>query len=131
MARPALQRLLANTCAGRVDIVIVYKIDRLTRSLADFCQERRDPRYQGRVACVDHAAVQHDDVDGALDPQCAFAQFEREIIGERIRDKIAAAKKKGMWMGGVLPLGYRVADRKLVIVDSEVEIRVRRGSGAP
>jgi len=89
-----------------------------------FCQDRRDPRYAGRLLCLGHATVQHDDSMGrlTLNILLSFAQFEREVIGERIRDKIAASKRKGMWMGGVPPLGYRVRDRRLVIVDGEAEI---------
>jgi DNA invertase Pin-like site-specific DNA recombinase len=89
-----------------------------------FRQDRRNPRHEGRVVCFGDAAVQYDDVDGApdLNVLLSFAQFEREVIGERIRDKIAASKKKGMWIGGVPPLGYRVEDCKLVVIDSEAEI---------
>jgi len=100
-ARPALQQLLADITVGRVDIVVVYKIDRLTRSLADFAKIVEILDARERPSCRD-AAVQHDDLDGALDPQrsVVLRQFEREVIGERIRDKIAASKRKGMWMGG-------------------------------
>src|SRR5215469_5969353 len=89
-----------------------------------FCQDRRDPRCSRRPVCFGHAAVQHDDLDGALDPQRAaiLCAVRARGIGERIRDKIAASKKKGMWMGGVPPLGYRAEDRKLIVIDSEAEI---------
>ena len=89
-----------------------------------FRQDRRDPRHEGCLLRLGHAAVQHDDLDGAPDPECSvvLAQFEREVIGERIRDKIAASKRKGMWMGGVPPFRYRAQDRKLVIIDSEAEL---------
>src|SRR5215468_1300448 len=82
MDRPALQRLIADIAAGRVDIVVVYKIDRLTRSLTDR-QDRRDPRHEGRVVCVGYAAVQHDDLDGALDPQCPIVVCAVRARGHR------------------------------------------------
>jgi site-specific DNA recombinase len=122
MGRPALQRLLADITAGRVDTVVVYKIDRLTRSLADFAKivEILDARSASFVSVTQQFNTTTS--MGRLNVLLSFAQFEREVIGERIRDKIAASKKKGMWMGGVLPLGYRVQDRRLVIVDSEAEL---------
>jgi site-specific DNA recombinase len=124
MGRPALQRLLADLTAGRVDIVVVYKIDRLTRSLADFAKivEILDARSASFVSVTQQFNTTTSMGRLTLNVLLSFAQFEREVIGERIRDKIAASKKKGMWMGGVPPLGYRVRDRKLVIVDSEAEI---------
>jgi len=124
MGRPALQRLLADIAAGRVDIVVVYKIDRLTRSLADFAKivEILDARSASFVSVTQQFNTTTSMGRLTLNVLLSFAQFEREVIGERIRDKIAASKKKGMWMGGVPPLGYRVQDRKLVIVDSEAEI---------
>jgi len=124
MARPALQRLLADITAGRVDIVVVYKIDRLTRSLADFAKivEILDARGASFVSVTQQFNTTTSMGRLTLNVLLSFAQFEREVIGERIRDKIAASKKKGMWMGGVPPLGYRVQDRKLVIVDSEAEL---------
>jgi site-specific DNA recombinase len=124
MGRPALQRLLADITAGRVDIVVVYKIDRLTRSLADFAKivEILDARSASFVSVTQQFNTTTSMGRLTLNVLLSFAQFEREVIGERIRDKIAASKKKGMWMGGVPPLGYRVQDRKLVIVDSEAEI---------
>jgi len=123
MDRPALQRLLADTTAGRVDTVVVYKIDRLTRSLADFAKivEILDARGASFVSVTQQFNTTTSMGRLTLNVLLSFAQFEREVIGERIRDKIAASKKKGMWMGGVPPLGYRVVDRKLVIVDSEAE----------
>src|SRR5215468_2242226 len=122
--RPALQRLLADIAAGRVDIVVVYKIDRLTRSLADFAKivEILDARGASFVSVTQQFNTTSSMGRLTLNVLLSFAQFEREVIGERIRDKIAASKKKGMWMGGVPPLGYRVRDRKLVIIDSEAEI---------
>jgi site-specific DNA recombinase len=124
MQRPALQRLLADITAGRVDIVVVYKIDRLTRSLTDFAKivEILDARGASFVSVTQQFNTTTSMGRLTLNVLLSFAQFEREVIGERIRDKIAASKKKGMWMGGVPPLGYRIEDRKLVIVDREAEI---------
>jgi DNA invertase Pin-like site-specific DNA recombinase len=124
MGRPALQRLLADITARRVDIVVVYKIDRLTRSLTDFAKivEILDARSASFVSVTQQFNTTTSMGRLTLNVLLSFAQFEREVIGERIRDKIAASKKKGMWMGGVPPLGYRVQDRKLVIVDTEAEI---------
>jgi site-specific DNA recombinase len=124
MDRPALQRLLADISAGRVDIVVVYKIDRLTRSLADFAKivEILDTRGASFVSVTQQFNTTTSMGRLTLNVLLSFAQFEREVIGERIRDKIAASKMKGMWMGGVPPLGYRVEDHKLVIIDSEAEI---------
>jgi site-specific DNA recombinase len=124
MDRPALQRLLADITTGRVDNVVVYKIDRLTRSLADFAKivEILDARGASFVSVTQQFNTTTSMGRLTLNVLLSFAQFEREVIGERIRDKIAASKKKGMWMGGVPPLGYRVEDRKLVIVDSGAEI---------
>jgi DNA invertase Pin-like site-specific DNA recombinase len=122
--RPALRRLLAEIIAGRVDTVVVYKIDRLTRSLADFAKivEILDARGASFVSVTQQFNTTSSMGRLTLNVLLSFAQFEREVIGERIRDKIAASKRKGMWMGGVPPLGYRAEDRKLVIVDSEAEI---------
>jgi site-specific DNA recombinase len=124
MVRPALQRLLADITAARVDIVVVYKIDRLTRSLTDFAKivEILDARGASFVSVTQQFNTTTSIGRLTLNILLSFAQFEREVIGERIRDKIAASKKKGMWMGGVPPLGYRVQDRKLVIADGEAEI---------
>ena len=124
MDRPALQQLLADITAGRVDTIVVYKIDRLTRSLADFAKivEILDARGASFVSVTQQFNTTTSMGRLTLNVLLSFAQFEREVIGERIRDKIAASKKKGMWMGGVPPLGYRVQDRKLGIVDSEAEI---------
>ena len=122
--RPALQRLLADIAVRRVDIVVVYKIDRLTRSLADFAKivEILDMHGASFVSVTQQFNTTTSMGRLTLNVLLSFAQFEREVIGERIRDKIAASKKKGMWMGGVPPLGYRVEDRKLVVIDSEAEI---------
>jgi DNA invertase Pin-like site-specific DNA recombinase len=124
MERPALQRLLVDIAAGRVDTVVVYKIDRLTRSLADFAKivEILDQRSASFVSVTQQFNTTTSMGRLTLNVLLSFAQFEREVIGERIRDKIAASKRKGMWMGGVPPLGYRVEDRKLRIIDSEAEI---------
>ena len=122
--RPALQQLLADLTAGRVDIVVVYKIDRLTRSLADFAKivEILDARGASFVSVTQQFNTTTSMGRLTLNVLLSFAQFEREVIGERIRDKIAASKKKGMWMGGVPPLGYRARDCKLIIVEGEAEI---------
>ena len=123
MERPALQRLLADIIARRVDTVVVYKIDRLTRSLTDFAKivEILDARGASFVSVTQQFNTTTSMGRLTLNVLLSFAQFEREVIGERIRDKIAASKRKGMWMGGVPPLGYRAEDRKLVVIDSEAE----------
>ena len=123
MNRPGLARLLAYVEAGRIDVVVVYKVDRLTRALSDFAKI---------VEIFDAAGVSFVSVTQAfnttssmgrltLNVLLSFAQFEREVTAERIRDKIAASKRKGMWMGGLPPLGYDVKDRALVINDGEAE----------
>jgi DNA invertase Pin-like site-specific DNA recombinase len=124
MDRPALQRLLADVAAGRVDTIVVYKIDRLTRSLADFAKivEVLDAGGASFVSVTQQFNTTTSMGRLTLNILLSFAQFEREVIGERIRDKIAASKRKGMWMGGVPPLGYRVQDRKLLVIESEAEI---------
>jgi DNA invertase Pin-like site-specific DNA recombinase len=122
--RLALQQLLADITTGRVDIVVVYKIDRLTRSLADFAKivEILDAKGASFVSVTQHFNTTTSMGRLTLNVLLSFAQFEREVIGERIRDKIAASKQKGMWMGGVPPLGYQAQDRKLIIVESEAAI---------
>src|SRR6266446_6232308 len=119
MDRPALQQLLTDLTAGRVDTIVVYKIDRLTRSLADFAKivEILDTRGASFVSVTQQFNTTTSMGRLTLNVLLSFAQFEREVIG----DKIAASKKKGMWMGGVPPLGYRAQDGKLIIVDSEAE----------
>ena len=123
LERPALKRLLADIEAGRVDIVVVYKIDRLGRSLMDFAR---------LVGVFDRNGVTFVSVTQSfntttsmgrltLNILLSFAQFEREVIGERIRDKFAASRRKGMWMGGWAPLGYEVRDRKLVVNETEAK----------
>ncbi len=119
--RPALKRLLRDVQAGMVDIVVVYKVDRLSRSLADFARmvEVFDQHNVAFVSVTQQFNSTTPMGRLTLNILFSFAQFEREVIGERIRDKIAASKKKGMWMGGVPPLGYECADRKLVINESD------------
>src|SRR5712671_4689580 len=121
MDRPALQRLLGDLTAGRVDTVVVYKIDRLSRSLADFAKivEILDTRGASFVSVTQQFNTTTSMGRLTLNVLLSFAQFEREVIGERIRDKIAASKKKGMWMGGVAPLGYRAENRKLIVKPDE------------
>src|SRR5215472_17090419 len=127
LERPALQRLLADVRAGRIDIVVVYKVDRLTRSLADFA--RLVEIFDGHSVSFVSVTQQFNTTSSmgrlTLNVLLSFAQFEREVTGERIRDKIAASKKKGLWMGGNPPLGYRVSERVLVIDPAEAET-VRR-----
>jgi len=116
MDRPALQRLLGDVRAGKVDVIVVYKVDRLTRALSDFARI---------VDILDAAGTSFVSVTQAfntttsmgrltLNVLLSFAQFEREVIAERVRDKVAQSKARGIWMGGVVPLGYDVKDRKLV-----------------
>ncbi|TGS09819.1 recombinase family protein [Mesorhizobium sp. M2E.F.Ca.ET.209.01.1.1] len=121
LARPALQRLLDDIRSGRVDVVVVYKIDRLTRSLTDFAKivEVFDRRSVSFVSITQSFNTTSSMGRLTLNVLLSFAQFEREVTGERIRDKIAASKRKGMWMGGVVPLGYDVRDRKLVVNPGE------------
>jgi site-specific DNA recombinase len=123
MERPALQQLLAEIREGKVDVVVVYKIDRLTRSLADFAKivEIFDAKGVSFVSVTQQFNTTTSMGRLTLNVLLSFAQFEREVTGERIRDKIAASKKKGMWMGGVPPLGYTVRDRKLVVIEREAE----------
>ena len=121
--RPAVQRLLADIRAGRVDLVVIYKVDRLTRSLADFAKlvEIFDAQGVSFVSITQHFNTTTSIGRLTLNMLLSFAQFEREVTGERIRDKIAASKRRGMWMGGPLPLGYDVHDRKLVVNEAEAE----------
>jgi site-specific DNA recombinase len=121
--RPALQRLLADIAAGRVDVVVVYKVDRLTRSLADFARlvEIFDAQGVSFVSVIQQFNTTSSMGRLTLNVLLSFAQFEREVTGERIRDKIAASKKKGMWMGGIVPLGYDASERTLVINPAEAE----------
>jgi DNA invertase Pin-like site-specific DNA recombinase len=121
--RPALQRLLGDIEAGKVDVVVCYKIDRLCRSIMDFSKlvevfERKGATF---VSVTQQFSTTSSMGRLTLNILMSFAQFEREVIGERIRDKFAASRRKGMWMGGYVPLGYDVKDRKLVINEAEAE----------
>jgi len=122
--RPGMQRLLADIAAGKVDIILVYKIDRLTRSLADFAKivEVLDKAGASFVSITQSFNTTTSMGRLTLNMLLSFAQFEREVTGERIRDKIAASKRKGMWMGGPVPLGYQVESRKLVVNEVEAEL---------
>jgi DNA invertase Pin-like site-specific DNA recombinase len=125
--RPALQGLLGDIRAGRIDIVVVYKVDRLTRSLADFARlvELFDAEAVSFVSVTQQFNTTSSMGRLTLNVLLSFAQFEREVTGERIRDKISASKKKGMWMGGYVPLGYDADERTLVVNAAEAET-VRR-----
>src|ERR1700687_1181813 len=121
--RPALRDLLDRVRARQIDIVVVYKVDRLTRALADFAKlvEVFD---QHDVSCV--SVTQSFNTTSSmgrltLNVLLSFAQFEREVTGERIRDKIAASKKRGIWVGGPVPLGYKSVAKKLIVVEDEAE----------
>src|SRR3954466_10302207 len=124
LERPALKRLLADIEARRVDVVVVYKIDRLSRALMDFAKlvEVFDRNSVTFVSVTQSFNTTTSMGRLTLNILLSFAQFEREVIGERIRDKFAASRKKGMWMGGYVPLGYRVQDRKLLINEDEAPI---------
>jgi site-specific DNA recombinase len=121
LERPALQRLIADIEAGRVDVVVVYKIDRLSRSLMDFAKlvEVFDRNNVTFVSVTQSFNTTTSMGRLTLNVLLSFAQFEREVIGERIRDKFAASRRKGMWMGGWAPLGYDIKDRKLVVNEPE------------
>lgn len=123
MERPALQKLLEDVRAKRIDVIVVYKVDRLTRSLADFAKlvELFDACGVSFVSVTQSFNTTTSMGRLTLNVLLSFAQFEREVTGERIRDKIAASKKKGIWMGGPVPLGYRVENRKLLVVEEEAE----------
>jgi site-specific DNA recombinase len=139
MERPALQRLLAEVVQGQVNVVVVYKVDRLTRSLADFARivEALDRHGASFVSVTQQFNTTTSMGRLTLNVLLSFAQFEREVTGERIRDKIAASRRKGMWMGGTVPLGYDVEQRSLVVNKTEAatvrdifETYVRFGSVA-
>ena len=119
--RPGLQKLLADIRERRIDIVVVYKVDRLTRSLTDFAKlvELFDGHGVAFVSVTQSFNTTTSMGRLTLNVLLSFAQFEREVTGERIRDKIAASKKKGLWVGGVVPLGYEVQDRKLIVNEEE------------
>jgi DNA invertase Pin-like site-specific DNA recombinase len=121
MERPGLKRLMADIAAGKVDVIVVYKVDRLTRALTDFARivEVLDAKGASFVSVTQALNSTTSMGRLTLNVLLSFAQFEREVTGERIRDKIAASKKKGMFMGGPVPIGYDVQDRKLVINEAE------------
>ena len=121
--RPALQRLLADVKARKIQIVVVYKVDRLTRSLADFAKlvELFDAHGVSFVSVTQQFNTTTSMGRLTLNVLLSFAQFEREVTAERIRDKIAASKRKGLWVGGMVPLGYELRDGKLLIVEDEAE----------
>jgi DNA invertase Pin-like site-specific DNA recombinase len=123
MERPAVKRLMADLKQGLIDIVVVYKVDRLTRSLADFAKivEILDGHGASFVSITQQFNTTSSMGRLTLNVLLSFAQFEREVTGERIRDKIAASKRKGMWMGGTTPIGYDVRDRQLVVNETEAE----------
>lgn len=123
MERPALQRLLDDVRARKLDVVVVYKVDRLTRSLADFAKlvELFDAHQVSFVSVTQSFNTTSSMGRLTLNVLLSFAQFEREVTGERIRDKFAASKKKGMFMGGVIPYGYRLEKRKLLVDPPEAE----------
>src|SRR5271168_4020009 len=123
LERPALQSLLVDIQARKIDIVVVYKVDRLTRSLADFA--KLVELFEGHGVSFVSVTQQFNTTTSmgrlTLNVLLSFAQFEREIAGERIRDKFAASRRKGLWMGGTIPLGYNVHDRKLIVNEAEAE----------
>jgi DNA invertase Pin-like site-specific DNA recombinase len=121
--RPALQQLLKDIDAGRIDVIVVYKIDRLTRSLADFAKlvEAFDAKSISFVAVTQQFNTTTSMGRLTLNVLLSFAQFERELSSERVRDKVAASRRKGKWMGGTVPLGYEAKDKKLVINKAEAE----------
>jgi site-specific DNA recombinase len=124
--RPALQRLLGDVGAGNVDVIVVYKVDRLTRSLADFAKlvELFDRHGVSFVSVTQQFNTTTSMGRLTLNVLLSFAQFEREVTSERIRDKIAASKRKGLWVGGMAPLGYDTKDRKISVNEAEAD-RVR------
>ncbi len=127
LERPALKRMIADIEAGLIDVVVVYKIDRLSRSLIDFTKlvEVFDAHSVTFVSVTQSFNTTTSMGRLTLNILLSFAQFEREVIGERIRDKVAASRKRGIWMGGFVPLGYDVRDRKLVVNEAEA-VLVRR-----
>jgi site-specific DNA recombinase len=123
MDRPALAKLLDDVRARRVDVIVVYKVDRLTRSLADFAKlvELFDEHDVSFISVTQAFNTTTSMGRLTLNMLLSFAQFEREITGERIRDKVAASKRRGIWMGGAVPFGYRVENRALHIVEEHAE----------
>jgi DNA invertase Pin-like site-specific DNA recombinase len=124
--RPALQRLLVDVKARKVEVIVVYKVDRLTRSLADFAKlvELFDAHGVSFVSVTQQFNTTTSMGRLTLNVLLSFAQFEREVTSERIRDKIAASKRKGLWVGGMAPLGYETKDRMITVNEEEAE-RVR------
>jgi site-specific DNA recombinase len=122
--RPALQQLLQDVTDGKVDVIVVYKVDRLTRSLADFAKlvELFDKHNVSFVSVTQQFNTTTSMGRLTLNVLLSFAQFEREVTSERIRDKIAASKRKGLWVGGMVPLGYDTKDRKISVNESEAEL---------
>jgi site-specific DNA recombinase len=121
--RPALRQLLADVQSGKVDVIVVYKVDRLTRSLADFAKivEILDAAKASFVSVTQSFNTTSSMGRLTLNVLLSFAQFEREVTGERIRDKVAQSKARGLWMGGNIPLGYVIEDRKLKVVEAEAD----------
>src|ERR1700721_251294 len=121
--RPALQRLLADVQAGKIDVIVVYKVDRLTRSLADFAKlvELFDKRNVSFVSVTQQFNTTTSMGRLTLNVLLSFAQFEREVTSERIRDKISASKRKGLWVGGMAPLGYDTKDRRITVNEAEAD----------
>src|SRR5690349_24791722 len=121
--RPALQELLRDVGGGKIDVVVVYKVDRLTRSLADFAKlvELFDQHGVSFVSVTQQFNTTTSMGRLTLNVLLSFAQFEREVTSERIRDKIAASKRKGIWVGGPLPLGYEMKDGKITVAANEAE----------
>src|SRR5436190_249070 len=121
--RPALQRLLADVQARKIQVVVVYKVDRLTRSLAEFAKlvELFDANGVSFVSVTQQFNTTTSMGRLTLNVLLSFAQFEREVTAERIRDKVAASKRKGIWVGGNLPLGYEMKDGKIAVVEEEAE----------
>src|SRR4051812_33252691 len=121
--RPALQRLVEDVRAGKIDIIVAYKVDRLTRSLADFAKlvELFDQNAVSFVSVTQQFNTTTSMGRLTLNVLLSFAQFEREVTSERIRDKIAASKRKGLWVGGMAPLGYDTKDRKIIVNDLEAD----------
>src|ERR1700723_2564253 len=124
--RPALQRLLADVRSGPIDVIVVYKVDRLTRSLADFAKlvELFDEHNVSFVSVTQQFNTTTSMGRLTLNVLLSFAQFEREVTSERIRDKISASKRKGLWVGGMVPLGYNTNERRITVNESEAD-RVR------
>ena len=124
MERPALKAMMRDIDAGRVEIVLVYKVDRLTRYLADFAKlvERFDRQEVSFVSVTQQFNTSSSMGRLTLNVLLSFAQFEREVGAERVRDKIAASRKKGIWTGGKPPLGYDNIDKKLVVNQKEAKI---------